>query len=49
VTAGESSWTKIHGVGELVRLSGTRLASAVLVGADKTDETLGTIPVPDAF
>lgn len=42
VTAGRSSWTRIHAVGELVRLSGTRLASAVLVAADKTDESLGT-------
>ena len=47
VTAGESSWTKIHGVGELVRLSGTRLASAVLIGADKSDESLGTMPAPE--
>jgi capsular polysaccharide biosynthesis protein len=43
VTAGRSSWTKIHGVAEMVRLSGTRLASAVLVGADKTDDSLGVI------
>jgi hypothetical protein len=41
VTAGQSSWTKIHAVGELIRLAGTRLASAVLVGADKWDESLG--------
>jgi capsular polysaccharide biosynthesis protein len=47
MTAGRSSWSKIHGVGELVRLSGTRLASAVLVGTDKTDETLGTMPEPE--
>lgn len=47
VTAGESSWTKIHGVGELVRLSGTRLTSAVLIGADKSDESLGTMPAPE--
>ncbi len=47
VTVGESSWTKIHGVGELVRLSGARLASAVLIGADKDDESLGTIPAPE--
>jgi capsular polysaccharide biosynthesis protein len=46
VTAGRSSWTKIHGVGEMVRLSGTRLVSAVLVGADKTDESLGAVRVP---
>jgi hypothetical protein len=47
VTAGRSSWMKIHGVAELVRLSGTRLASAVLVGADKTDESLGVIQTPE--
>ena len=41
VTAGRSSWTKIHAVGEMIRLAGMRLASAVLVGADKTDESLG--------
>lgn len=41
VTAGRSSWTKIHAVGEMIRLAGTRLVSAVLVGADKWDESLG--------
>jgi capsular polysaccharide biosynthesis protein len=41
VTAGRSSWTMIHSVGEMIRLSGTRLGSAVLIGADKTDESLG--------
>lgn len=41
VTAGRSSWTKIHAVGELIRLAGTRLVSAVLLGADKWDESLG--------
>jgi capsular polysaccharide biosynthesis protein len=49
VTAGVSSWTKIHAVGELVRLSGIRLASAVLVGSDKGDETLGTMLAPETF
>jgi capsular polysaccharide biosynthesis protein len=44
VTAGRSSAEKIHGVAELIRLSGTRLVSAVLVGADETDESLGAIP-----
>ena len=35
-------------VGEMIRLSGTRLVSAVLVGADKTDESLGvTTLTPD--
>ncbi len=43
VTAGRSSWEKIHGVAELVRLSGTRLVSAVLIGADRSDESLGTV------
>jgi capsular polysaccharide biosynthesis protein len=43
VTAGESSAEKIHGVGEMIRLAGTRLDSAVLLGADKNDESMGTI------
>jgi capsular polysaccharide biosynthesis protein len=47
VTAGRSSWEKIHGIAELIRLSGTRLASAVLVGADKTDESTGLVPAPE--
>jgi hypothetical protein len=41
VRAGRSSWTKIHAVGELIRLAGTRLVSAVLVDADRADESLG--------
>jgi capsular polysaccharide biosynthesis protein len=48
VTAGRSSWTKIHAVGEMIRLGHTRLVSAVLVGADKTDESLGVTPTPEA-
>jgi capsular polysaccharide biosynthesis protein len=44
VTAGRSSGEKIHGVAELIRLSGARLVSAVLVGADATDESVGVIP-----
>jgi hypothetical protein len=47
VTAGQSSWTKIHAVGEMIRLAGTRLVCAVLLGADKTDESLGVIPSPE--
>ena len=47
VTAGQSSWTKIRGVSEMIRLSGTRLISAVLTGADKTDESLGAIVTPE--
>ena len=41
VTAGESSAERVFGVGEMIRLSGTELISAVLVGADKTDESVG--------
>jgi capsular polysaccharide biosynthesis protein len=41
ITVGRSSWAKIHGVGEMVRLAGVSLVSAVLVGVDKNDESLG--------
>lgn len=44
VTAGRSSWLKINAAGEMIRLSGTRLASAVLIGADSADESLGVVP-----
>ena len=44
ITAGWSSWTRIHAAGEMARLAGTRLVSAVLVGADKTDDSLGVVP-----
>ena len=47
VTAGESSVEKIHSVGEMIRLAGTRLDSVVLIGADKSDESLGVVPEPD--
>jgi capsular polysaccharide biosynthesis protein len=46
VTAGQSSATRIHAVGEMVRLAGIHLDSAVLVGADKTDESLGMVVTP---
>jgi hypothetical protein len=46
VTAGTASWTRLHAVGEMVRLSGTSLVGAVLVGADKSDESLGVIGDP---
>jgi capsular polysaccharide biosynthesis protein len=48
VTAGQSSWTKIQAAGEMVRLSGSQLVSAVLVGADKTDDSLGVIREAEA-
>jgi capsular polysaccharide biosynthesis protein len=46
MTAGRSSATRIHAVGEMVRLAGMRLDSGVLVGADKTDESLGVVFTP---
>src|SRR5262245_25999404 len=49
VTAGLSTWTRIHAVGEMVRLTGTRLISAVLIGADKTDDSLGMTPTREAY
>jgi capsular polysaccharide biosynthesis protein len=41
VTAGESTAEKIRSVGDMIRLAGTRLDSAVLIGADKKDESVG--------
>ena len=47
VSAGQSSAERVHGVGEMIRLAGTRLDSAVLIGADKSDQSLGLTPRPD--
>ena len=47
VTAGRSSAVRIHGVGEMIRVAGTRLVSVVVIGADKSDESLGLTPRPD--
>ena len=41
VTAGQSSAERVHAVGEMIRLAGIQQVSAVLVGADKSDESLG--------
>ena len=41
VTSGLSSSTRIRAVGEMVRLAGVRMASVVLLRADKSDESLG--------
>jgi capsular polysaccharide biosynthesis protein len=41
VTAGHSSGTRIHGVGDMMRLAGMRMVSVILIGADKKDESLG--------
>ena len=43
VTAGKSSAVRINAVGEMIRLAGTRLVSAVLIGADRHDESIGVI------
>jgi capsular polysaccharide biosynthesis protein len=47
VTAGESSAERIHSIGEMIRLAGTRLDSVVLIGSDKTDESLGVTDLAD--
>ena len=47
VSAGQSSAERVHGVGEMIRLAGTRLDSAVLIGADKSDQSLGLAPSPN--
>jgi capsular polysaccharide biosynthesis protein len=48
ITAGRSSWATISAAGEMVRLSGTRLVSAVLIGADHSDESLGVTYTSDS-
>jgi capsular polysaccharide biosynthesis protein len=50
ITAGRSSAVRIRAVSEMIRLAGMSLISGVLIGADKTDESLGATPVltPDA-
>jgi hypothetical protein len=44
LTAGESTGTKIHTIGQMIRLAGVSVVSAILLGADKNDVSLG---VPD--
>lgn len=47
VTAGKSSVSRIHAVGEMVRLAGMHLVSVVLLGADKRDGSIVAARVPD--
>jgi len=47
VTAGRS-WSRIQAVGEMIRLAGTHLLSAVLIGSEKGDKSLGMPPMPRA-
>jgi hypothetical protein len=49
VTAGSSSAEKIHSVGEMVRLAGTRLDSAILLGADRSDASLGVLDLAHPY
>jgi capsular polysaccharide biosynthesis protein len=44
ITAGRTRAARAYAVGELLRLSGMRAISGIVVGADKTDESLGTAP-----
>jgi hypothetical protein len=44
VTTGASSVTKVQAAGEMIRFAGLRLTSAVLLGADAKDESLGLVP-----
>jgi capsular polysaccharide biosynthesis protein len=49
VTAGRSSPAKIHAVGEMIRLAGLPQPSAVLIGADKADVSLGVTWAPSRW
>ena len=50
VTGGRASWTKLQATSEMLRLAGLSLASTVLVGADESDESLGSLSSgPDAL
>ncbi len=43
LTVGESTGTKIHTIGQMIRLAGVTLVSGILLGADKDDVSLGAI------
>lgn len=43
VTAGRSSITTVHSMGEMIRLAGIRLVSTVLLRADRTDDSVGSV------
>ena len=43
VTAGQSTATRLNAAGEMIRLAGTRLASVVVLDAERNDESLGTV------
>jgi hypothetical protein len=33
----------LHATGEMIKLAGTRLTSAILIGADSSDDSLGAV------
>jgi capsular polysaccharide biosynthesis protein len=45
ITAGESSAIRIQTVGEMLHAAGLGPTSAIVLGADSADETLGSLPV----
>jgi capsular polysaccharide biosynthesis protein len=47
VTAGESTAARIRAVSEMIRLAEMSLISGVLIGADKTDVSLGVLSAPE--
>jgi hypothetical protein len=49
VTAGRSSWARVQSTGDMVRSGGASVVSAVLVGADKSDCSLGLTQDTDAL
>jgi capsular polysaccharide biosynthesis protein len=44
LTTGRCSVMKVHAIGEMIRVSGTPLTGAILLGADRGDESLGFTP-----
>jgi capsular polysaccharide biosynthesis protein len=44
LTTGRCSVMKVHAIGEMIRVSGTALTGAILLGADRGDESLGFTP-----
>jgi capsular polysaccharide biosynthesis protein len=46
IAAGRSPAEKINSLGQMIRLAGIRQVSAVVIEADKTDHSLGTVRAP---
>jgi hypothetical protein len=43
ITAGQSTATRLHAAGEMIRLAGVQFASVVVLDVDQDDESLGTV------